>query len=102
MAKCIFCGAALRGNKRRCVPRDPFFRRNHALHIGSHAWSAIKASLFAVRGKVCERCGDDDRIEVHHVNYCRLGAELQSDLLVLCARCHNREHILAHKARHTA
>jgi hypothetical protein len=37
-------------------------------------------------------CGDDDRPEVHHRTYARLGFERQRDLIVLCHDCHRDHH----------
>lgn len=61
-------------------------------------WSVVRATLFGIRGRACERCGwkwgqDVDRVlDVHHLSYERLGDELDADLLVLCSVCHAAEH----------
>ena len=40
-------------------------------------------------GRYCERCKRrPDVFEVHHLNYDRLGRELDSDLQALCPACH--------------
>lgn len=40
----------------------------------------------------CQRCGARRGLEVHHLSYDRLGAELDADLEVLCRDCHVGEH----------
>jgi 5-methylcytosine-specific restriction endonuclease McrA len=40
----------------------------------------------------CEQCGSWHRLEVHHLTYARVGAELDTDLTVLCRPCHRRRH----------
>ena len=41
-----------------------------------------------MRGAKCEECGGRTSLEVHHLNYDRLGCELPGDLKILCYRCH--------------
>ena len=36
----------------------------------------------------CEICGERDGLQVHHLNYDRLGHELPGDLKVVCQGCH--------------
>lgn len=40
----------------------------------------------------CELCSARSALEVHHKSYERLGCERNSDLIVLCARCHRLFH----------
>lgn len=45
----------------------------------------------------------DIRFHVHHCSYERLGEELDNDLILLCAPCHNLVHFPgSHAARHWA
>ena len=42
----------------------------------------------------CQDCGWDfpkDQLEVHHLTYERLGREKDSDLIVVCSRCHQKQ-----------
>jgi 5-methylcytosine-specific restriction endonuclease McrA len=92
--KCRFCSEKLPGNKQRCVPFDPWFHHNHLTHLGSNKWQETRTAVMAERGAKCERCGWCFDIEVHHLNYCRLGAERMSDLMILCSDCHEKTHRL--------
>lgn len=40
----------------------------------------------------CVRCGVKRQLEVHHLTYDRLGAELDTDLEVVCSGCHKGTH----------
>ena len=59
-------------------------------------WGDVRAAVFAYRGYRCECChalSERWRIlDVHHLNYKRRGAEIPSDLMVLCRSCHKKEH----------
>jgi hypothetical protein len=43
----------------------------------------------------CQLCNGNERLQIHHRTYERLGCERWSDLLVLCGECH----ALFHKHR---
>lgn len=49
-------------------------------------------SLVVKIGYKCSKCGIRQKLHVHHLNYDRLGNELQSDLMVVCNNCHNWFH----------
>lgn len=100
--RCRHCGDQLRGRRQSCRRRDPFFQYEHTKHLGSDEWAAMRRAVLKARGGKCERCGEADGLEVHHKNYCRLGNERLSDLLLLCGRCHEQEHVAAAIARKRA
>ena len=57
--------------------------------INSPEWGKLRSELIDRRGARCERCQDRPlHLEVHHVNYDRIGREREDDLMVLCNRCH--------------
>ena len=43
-------------------------------------------------GKKCALCPRTHELNVHHLNYERLGHERVEDVIVLCVRCHNDLH----------
>ena len=96
MSKCKICGVQAPGRKRRCQSWMPWsiFREQHERHLASEAWKAMRERIMARSGGKCERC-DGYAEDVHHLNYCRLGSELDSDLQALCHRCHVVVHQLA-------
>ena len=42
---------------------------------------------------ICEACQLERPLELHHLNYYRVGQELDDDLLALCRECHESKHI---------
>jgi 5-methylcytosine-specific restriction endonuclease McrA len=62
----------------------------------SKKWASVRERILKSRGYACERCGcEKDKwtvIQVHHLNYKRLGRELDTDLQVLCLKCHQDVH----------
>src|SRR5271168_5540841 len=68
-------------------------------YISSEEWQK-RRKLFLVLHSVCNRCNlhrqlaiiaYDQDLNVHHRNYSRVGAELDTDLEALCRRCHELE-----------
>lgn len=58
--------------------------------LRSERWTKyVRPLIFKRANGVCERCGSTDGLAVHHVTYQNLGSEPLSDLLLLCARCHD-------------
>lgn len=61
-------------------------------YLLSPEWRERRAERIRFAAGKCEVCCSRDRLEVHHRTYERLGAELMTDLLVLCDDCHGRFH----------
>lgn len=61
-------------------------------YIQSPAWQLVRSRALTRAGHKCQLCGGGLRLEVHHNTYARLGNELPTDLIVLCADCHTRYH----------
>jgi phage terminase large subunit GpA-like protein len=60
-------------------------------YMKSPEWKERCKRLRRLCGFKCGRCGAMNiLLEVHHKTYERLGHERNSDLEVLCARCHKR------------
>ena len=64
----------------------------YSRYIQSPEWAAVRKAKFQQAGTRCQECGGDERLEVHHLTYDRLGHERLEDLQVLCHWCHMREH----------
>lgn len=62
-------------------------------YLKSVEWANIKLDLLANRGDKCERCGSKKGLQVHHKSYENVFNETPDDLVVLCFRCHQLEHI---------
>lgn len=61
----------------------------YRLHLASPEWRSQRHRLFHQNGYRCQRCGcRPDLLQLHHKNYRTLGMERDSDLEVLCIKCH--------------
>lgn len=69
------------------------WRKLYTDYLRSEEWKAVREKLFIERGKICECCGSEKKIHVHHLHYNTLTFERMEDLKVLCEKCHNQEHI---------
>lgn len=76
-----------------------FFERykqlpTHADYLRSRYWKARRQDILDTRGHHCEKCGAPAwkgvKLDVHHITYAHMGCELDSELVVLCYRCHMR------------
>ena len=67
----------------------PVFYR---VYLNSPTWRRTRNDALKRAKWTCERCGSKRDLNVHHKTYVRLGAELSSDLEVLCFGCHNEHH----------
>ena len=79
---------------------------NYYEYIRSNAWQRKRRQYFASKmwktyptgraaGKhVCYVCGSDDRLDLHHRTYKRLGKErINVDLICVCRKCHDDIHV---------
>jgi 5-methylcytosine-specific restriction endonuclease McrA len=68
---------------------NPDWRRKYEKHLKSAQWRNMRRDLFRLRGEKCEVCKKPSpNLEIHHLNYKRLGSELASDLKIVCKKCH--------------
>ena len=67
-------------------------KRRYLEYIDSPGWKAKREQVFAERGRKCEQCGSEKRIQVHHRHYRNLFREELKDLQVLCKACHQKKH----------
>jgi hypothetical protein len=61
-------------------------------YLRSWHWRLKRIEVFQHRGRLCEDCGSDQNLKIHHKTYVRRGCEKISDLRVLCEDCHNLTH----------
>lgn len=76
--------------RRRKVP----FKQKYLDYIKSPRWQDFRERIIRERGYRCESkgCGATNNIELHHLNYHRLGKELPQDVRLLCKKCHKEVH----------
>lgn len=68
------------------------WRRRYNLHLNSDKWRAIRAKVLSRAGGMCEGCGVQQAVQVHHLHYKRLGNEMLFDLVAVCLVCHEQIH----------
>lgn len=61
-------------------------------YLRSNGWMQKREYVLRRAGYRCQVCNREDRLEVHHRTYDRLGHEHPTDLTVLCRRCHQAFH----------
>jgi hypothetical protein len=55
----------------------------------------LRVALWARAGGRCEDCGRDGSklaLDMHHLSYEHYGSELESEVLLICRRCHDLRH----------
>ena len=67
-------------------------RPTHAEYLASAYWGKRRQDILDTRGRRCEKCQAPERrgvkLDVHHETYEHKGCELDSELVILCYRCH--------------
>lgn len=56
-------------------------------------WRIRRNRALSLAGFKCSRCRTGRQLQVHHLSYERIGAELDADLEVLCRGCHLGHHV---------
>ena len=75
-------------------------RHTYNSYINSAQWYAFRKGILDKRGRKCERCGQTEgEIHAHHLTYERFTNELESDILLLCKKCHKKEHSFLRKQK---
>lgn len=60
-------------------------------YLESAHWKNIRAERIT-EDTCCHKCKKKGVLQLHHVNYSRLGHERKSDLVALCPECHKKLH----------
>lgn len=61
-------------------------------YLRSPVWQRKRAAVLKRCRGVCEACGQDWAIEVHHLTYAHVGGEPLWDLVGICVACHEWLH----------
>ena len=71
----------------------PAWRVAYLEYIDSPEWRAFRMTVFATRGRTCQRCGaEKGTLHIHHLHYRNLLHEKLEDVQVLCEDCHCAAH----------
>ena len=67
-------------------------------YLKSEDWHTKRGIKYS-SGKGCAICSSKDNLNIHHLNYRNLTDVSQSDLRILCRRCHKLAHNLYKKGK---
>jgi len=67
---------------------------NYQEYLKSEAWQDKREAMLSHWNNQCALCSSPNNLHVHHRTYKRLGHENETDLIVLCDRCHERHHVV--------
>lgn len=66
---------------------------SYARYRMSPQWQTLRRKVLKREGYKCGYCKISNvRLDVHHLNYDRIGKERLEDLVALCQRCHATDH----------
>ena len=68
------------------------YKEKYYTYLKSNEWLQIKLDLYELRGKQCEVCESKRNVQVHHLTYKNVFNEEPEDLILLCRKCHEKEH----------
>lgn len=79
--------------RKQMVARSSKKQKDYTKYLLSVEWRTFRMKVLSTRGTLCEECKVfGRRVEVHHLTYERVGAELPEDVAVLCNSCHVKHH----------
>ena len=87
-------------SKSKPIPNKPKKKKEripYHLQLQDKRWLKRREEIFAVKGKVCSRCGATVNLHVHHLRYLygKMAWEYKDkDLVVLCDHCHKAAHCI--------
>jgi len=64
----------------------------YSKYITSQEWKDKAEQFLKIYKNQCFHCGWKKHLTVHHLSYENLGRETKDDVIVLCYRCHERQH----------
>lgn len=65
---------------------------NYQAYLKSDEWKARRERALTISHHACQICNSPSHLQVHHRSYERIGREVDSDLIVLCSKCHTVFH----------
>jgi hypothetical protein len=69
----------------------PALAAEYKAYLASATWQDRRGQVMRRANGICEICGEK-ALDVHHVSYRNLGAELPEDLVAVCRCCHDLIH----------
>lgn len=82
--------------KRRGKTLHQLRQQEYRQYLKTNHWKKTRAEALRLGHYRCYDCGSTTHLQVHHLTYVRRGHERQSDLVVLCNKCHEKRHGIKH------
>lgn len=74
----------------KAMPYEARVRWYRYVYLKTPHWKITRQMALINAGRMCEYCSTKKKLQVHHLTYDRLYAELSTDLMVLCEKCHKK------------
>jgi len=74
-------------------------RRNYSKYLKSKEWGEKRKWILERDENCCQECRSEEKLVVHHLTYENIFKELDTDLITLCDKCHNKIHSKKHKTK---
>lgn len=71
---------------------DSDWRRRYDAHLRSEKWRLLRLRVMRRCRGMCEGCGVEKAVQVHHLSYEHMGDEFLWELAAVCLGCHERVH----------
>lgn len=71
-------------DKLATMPYEDYLQTDH--------WYELRRKALKRANYKCQKCYHQDHLQIHHLTYERRGLELPEDLIVLCSKCHKKNH----------
>ncbi len=68
------------------------FNERYANYLASDEWNEIRTKVLKRDKFLCQGCGVNRAVDVHHLTYERIYCEMLFDLIAVCRECHLRLH----------
>lgn len=65
---------------------------NYSDYLRSDKWQLIRRNALERTAGGCQLCGSRQNVQLHHRTYINIANEHETDLTVLCDRCHTELH----------
>jgi 5-methylcytosine-specific restriction endonuclease McrA len=67
------------------------------LRLDADAYRELHRRILERDGWRCQACGSMQHLQVHHLKFrSQSGADVEQNLITLCAACHAQMHLLGH------
>lgn len=80
------------GKRDRWVMTKELRHMDYKEYLRTDHWRHTRERKLQEAHRMCQTCGSQRKLQVHHLTYKRRGCEQMSDLEVLCASCHSTKH----------